>query len=154
MVTADKKVLFVDVRSRVEVQYFGIAESVDFNIPYYFVDQWHWNKLNERFSRIENKDFEKSLQRRLLQKGLTKADPIIFICKSGARSKRAAKAIYAKGYKNVYIIPTGFDGGKAKLGPKKGHRVVEGWKFDGMPWSYDLNPKQFFFPEDYEKVMR
>lgn len=154
MVTSNNNVLFVDVRSRVEIQYFGIADGVDANIPLYYVDQWHWNKLNERFSRTNNKDFVKSLERRLAEKKLTKADPIIFICKSGARSKRAAKAIYKEGFKNVYIIPTGFDGGKAKSGPKKGQRVIEGWKFDGLPWSYDLDPKKFFFPEEYNKVMR
>jgi hypothetical protein len=33
---------------------------------------------------------------------------------------------------------SGFEGDKAKDGPQKGMRVVNGWKNDGLPWTYKL----------------
>ena len=148
------KLLFVDVRTRVELQYFGIADGVDANIPYYYLDQWHWYKKYSRFERVDNKQFVSMLDRRLKQKGLTRDDRIVFICKSGARSKRAAKALFKQGFKNVYIITTGFDGNKVKKGSKKGQRVIDGWKNDGLPWSYKLNANKIFFPEELAKALQ
>lgn len=149
MVSQEKdKLLFVDVRTRVELQYFGIADGVDANIPYYYVDQWNWTTKHSRFERIDNKKFISTLDRRLEEKGLSRADKIVFICKSGSRSKLAAKWLYKKGFKNIYIIPTGFDGNKVKEGPKKGQRIIDGWKNDGLPWTYKLKAEQIFLPEE------
>ncbi len=155
LVTKEKdSVLFVDVRSRVELQYFGIADGVDANIPYYYVDQWHWYPKYSRFERIDNKEFVSMLDRRLEQKGLSRADKIVFICKSGARSKRAAKWLYKKGFKNIHIIPTGFDGNKVKEGPKKGQRIIDGWKNDGLPWGYKLDANKIFLPEELAEASK
>lgn len=149
MVSQEKdKLLFVDVRTRVELQYFGIADGVDANIPYYYVDQWNWYPKYNRFERIDNKKFISTLDRRLQEKGLSRADKIVFICKSGSRSKLAAKWLYKKGFKNIYIIPTGFDGKKVKEGPKKGQRIIDGWKNDGLPWTYKLKAEQIFLPDE------
>ena len=155
MVTNEQdKVLFVDVRSRVELQYFGVAKGIDANIPYYYVDQWHWYKKYSRFERIENNEFVSMLDRRLKDKGLSRNDRIVFICKSGARSKRAAKALFKQGFKNVYIITTGFDGNKVKTGAKKGQRVIDGWKNDGLPWRYKLDANKVFSPEELEEALK
>ena len=46
------------------------------------------------------------------------------------------------GYKNVYNIIDGFEGGKSK---KTKHRTVNGWKNAGNPWGYKLMKKQAYF---------
>jgi rhodanese-related sulfurtransferase len=43
------------------------------------------------------------------------------------------------GFKNVYSVVDGFEGDKAKDGPQKGERVVNGWKNKGQPWGYKLD---------------
>lgn len=60
------------------------------------------------------------------------------MCRSGSRSAKAANLLDQMGYKNVYTILDGFEGDKAKSGPNKGHRVVNGWKNSPLPWSYKL----------------
>ena len=47
-----------------------------------------------------------------------------------------------RGYRNVYTMVDGFEGRKAKSGPLKGARVVNGWKNSGLPWSYQFKAEQ------------
>jgi rhodanese-related sulfurtransferase len=57
--------------------------------------------------------------------------PLLFICRSGARSHQAALAAEAAGFKNCYNVLEGFEGDK----DNKGHRGrVGGWKAAGLPW--------------------
>lgn len=51
--------------------------------------------------------------------------PLLFLCKSGARSRAAAMAATAAGYKHCYSVAEGFEG----MGPGTG------WKGKGLPWS-------------------
>jgi len=51
--------------------------------------------------------------------------PLLFICKSGARSRAAAMAMTAAGYSRCYNVAEGFEGG----------RPGAGWKTKGLPWS-------------------
>jgi rhodanese-related sulfurtransferase len=59
------------------------------------------------------------------------ATPLLFLCRSGARSAAAAKAMSAAGYSTCLNIADGFEGpldAQAKRG-KAG-----GWKAAGLPW--------------------
>ena len=63
-----------------------------------------------------------------------KAAPVLFLCRSGARSKAAAIAMTAAGYSRCYNIAGGFEGDK----DGSGHRnAVGGWRFAGLPWVQD-----------------
>ena len=56
---------------------------------------------------------------------------ILFLCRSGQRSKSAAIAMTQAGYKLCYNIAEGFEGDKDSAQ----HRAtVGGWKFAGLPW--------------------
>jgi len=57
---------------------------------------------------------------------------LINMCRSGKRSVAASEALEDAGYTNVYNMVTGFEGGKDAAG----YRTVNGWKMDGMPYSY------------------
>ncbi|MFO1060196.1 MAG: rhodanese-like domain-containing protein [Dongiaceae bacterium] len=57
--------------------------------------------------------------------------PILFLCRSGARSKAAAIALTGRGYSRCYNIANGFEGGLDADG-HRGQRA--GWKADGLPW--------------------
>lgn len=57
--------------------------------------------------------------------------PLIFVCRSGARSTAAAKAVAAAGIGPTYNLAGGFEGDR----DSSGHRgSVNGWKAAGLPW--------------------
>ncbi len=55
---------------------------------------------------------------------------VAFLCRSGVRSKAAAIAATAAGYRRAYNITDGFEGQLDAAG----HRGVGGWKSAGLPW--------------------
>ncbi len=60
-----------------------------------------------------------------------KSTPLVFLCRSGVRSKAAATAMTAAGYTRAYNIADGFEGGPD--GEKHRGRI-SGWKASGLPW--------------------
>ncbi len=57
--------------------------------------------------------------------------PVLFLCRSGVRSKAAAIALTAAGYGPCYNVAQGFEGDK----DGDGHRGrLGGWKNAGLPW--------------------
>ena len=60
-----------------------------------------------------------------------KDQPVMFLCRSGARSHAAAEAATRAGWKEAYNILEGFEGDK----DASGHRgTVGGWRKAGLPW--------------------
>jgi len=76
---------------------------------------------------IVNTQFVKDVERLL-----NKDAAIITMCRSGVRSVRAARALGAAGFTNVYNMLTGFEGGT----DNSGYRTKNGWKVDGLPYNY------------------
>jgi len=133
------KTLFVDIRSRAEVNFLGSPTIIDANVPYMELNEWYaWNDKKNDFKLDVNSDFQNVLAKRLREKGLKKDDTIILICRSGTRSAKAADLLAGLGYKKVYSVAEGFEGDKAKSGETKGQRTVNGWKNSPLPWSYKL----------------
>ena len=141
-----KKTLFVDVRTRSEINFLGMPTTVDANIPYMTPDAWDtWNAKKKNFKLAPNSDFLTAIADRLAEKKLTKNDTIVLICRSGSRSSKAANLLAKAGYKKVFTIIDGFEGDKAKQGKQKGQRVVNGWKNSDQPWSYKLDKNKMYF---------
>lgn len=149
MKTADPEgVLFLDVSTRAEIHYLGMATSIDVNIPYRFEStEWKMKKdgVYGTFKKPKNPDYVPAVERVLEARGLTRESPIIIMCASGTRSPFAADLLHEAGFKQVYTQIEGFVGSKAKEGPDKGKRVVNGWKNADLPWSYDLLPEKMYF---------
>jgi rhodanese-related sulfurtransferase len=60
-----------------------------------------------------------------------KDQPVMFLCRSGARSHAAAEAAMKAGWKETYNILEGFEGDK----DAQEHRnTVGGWRKAGLPW--------------------
>lgn len=138
------KVLFLDVRTRAEAQFLGMADGVDALVPYVEFQEFMTDWDNTRgFYKLEPfSDFAPEVERRVKQKGLTKDDPIVIICRSGERSARAADLLQSLGYPRVYTVIHGFEGDLSE----KGRRNVNGWKNSGLPWSYELDKNKMYFP--------
>ena len=104
----------VDVRTDAELQYVGSipgSETVE------------WNNYPEG---ARNPEFLEQLA-----DAVEKDEPVMFICRSGARSHHAAVAATQAGWREAYNVLEGFEGDK----DADGHRnTVGGWKFARLPW--------------------
>lgn len=142
----NKDTVFIDVRTRAEVGFLGMPTVADANIPYMLTADWsEWNDKKKTFQLAPNSGFLPAVEKLLAKKGLDKESNIVVMCRSGSRSAKAAKLLDEAGYKNVYSITDGYEGGKAKSGPNKGQRVVNGWKNAELPWSYKLDKEKMYW---------
>lgn len=66
-----------------------------------------------------------------LQAGVDSTKPVLFLCRSGARSHHAAQLATENGYTAAYNILEGFEGDKNSQGQR---RNVNGWVVAGLPW--------------------
>ena len=106
----------VDVRTRAEWQYVG-------RVPDSVLVEWVTYPNGER-----NPEFLEQLEAQV-----AKTDaPVMFLCRSGARSHHAAALAAVSGYPNSYNILEGFEGDKDGLGHRSS---VGGWRFAGLPWT-------------------
>lgn len=142
------KVLFLDIRTRAEAMFVGMASAADYLVPYTELQEImvDWDDKRSAYLQESNPDFAKGVADRLAAKGLTKTDAVILICRSGDRSANAANLLKLSGYTRVYSIAEGFEGDLAKDGAKAGQRAVNGWKNAGLPWSYKLDKAKMWFP--------
>jgi rhodanese-related sulfurtransferase len=104
----------IDVRTRAELDYVGrIPGSVEI--------EWQTYPGGR-----PNAEFLAQLQAQVDKEAL-----VMFVCRSGARSRAAATAAAAAGYTQAYNVLEGFQGDK----DASGHRdTVGGWRAAGLPW--------------------
>ena len=61
----------------------------------------------------------------------SKDAPVLFICRSGARSRSAAVALTREGFTRAYNVAGGFEG---DLDGERHRGNSNGWKAAGLPW--------------------
>lgn len=119
------KAQIVDVRTKPEWSFVGVP---DLSATGKDVVLAEW----QRYPAMEVvQDFVAQLERELVRRGVGKEDPVLFLCRSGARSLAAAQAMMAAGWRGVRNISGGFEG-PADADRHRGH--VDGWKAAGLPW--------------------
>ena len=105
----------VDVRTKPEVLYVG-------RVPGAATVEWQTYPGNR-----PNPEFIGELAA-----AAGKDEPVMFLCRSGARSHAAAEAAMRAGWKETYNILEGFEGDK----DAEQHRgTVGGWRKAGLPWT-------------------
>ncbi len=111
----------VDVRTMPEWQFAGTANLEEIQkepIPL----SWRFYPTME-----ENTDFVQQLSAKIQEP----TTPLLFICRTGARSLDAAIAMTGAGYQRCFNITDGFEGPKDDEG-RRG--TVAGWKASQLPW--------------------
>ena len=104
----------VDVRTKPELLFVG-------SIPGAVTIEWQTYPGNR-----PNPEFIGELA------AVTKRDePVMFICRSGARSHGAAEAAMRAGWRETYNVLEGFEGDKD---PEQHRSSVGGWRKSGLPW--------------------
>ncbi len=138
-----EKVLFLDVRTRAEAMYVGMADSVDALVPFVELQELmsDWDVQRNAYRLEPLQDFVPEVGRRLRDKGLAKDAVVVLICRSGDRSSRGANRLAEEGYTKVYSVVDGFEGDLSK----DGRRSVNGWKNAGLSWGYRLQRQKMYF---------
>ncbi|OYX04964.1 MAG: hypothetical protein B7Z05_07520 [Thiotrichales bacterium 32-46-8] len=139
--------LLIDARTPAEVQFVGYTDLMDANVPYITYDYSAWDDKAKEYKRVPNSAFLTQVEDALAKKGMAgkKDARIIIMCRSGDRSAKAVDLMVKSGYTNVWSQIDGFEGDKAKDGDKKGQRVVNGWKNEGLPWTYNMNKAKAYY---------
>ena len=116
-----KDAVLIDVRTRPEWNYVGLPDL---------------EKLAKKPALLEwqvfpsmqpNPEFVTTLSGALADKEA----PLLFLCRSGARSAAAAKAMTAAGYSTCLNVADGFEG---PLDAHARRGMAGGWKAAGLPW--------------------
>lgn len=116
----DQSVVLVDVRTKAERDWVGVVK---------IIEQQHravqWNLYPEG---KPNPAFAEELAASVPGKDTV----ILFLCRSGVRSRHAATRATELGYTQCYDILEGFEGNKDANGHRK---TIEGWCQAGLPWT-------------------
>lgn len=143
-ISEKEKVLFIDVRTRAELAFLGMATDVDANIPYMLVGDWdEWDDKKQNFKMYPNSNFLPYFEEYVNEHNFNKNSKIILICRSGNRSSAAANLLAKVNYTNVYSVVDGFEGDKSKA-DEKCTRNINGWKNMDLPWSYKLDEDKMY----------
>jgi len=114
----DPRARLVDVRTRAELDWVG--RPVVGDGQYAHVE---WTRYP---GGVPNAEFLAQLR------SAVEGDaPVLFLCRSAARSKLAAIESAKAGFTKAYDLLEGFEGDKDSQGHRK---TVSGWCFRGLPW--------------------
>jgi rhodanese-related sulfurtransferase len=126
MLQDDKSAVLVDVRTKAEWAYVGVPDLSGIDKETLFVE---WQEFPTMKVAA---DFGPRLIEILRTRGISATAPVLFLCRSGVRSRAAAIALTEAGREHCYNIAQGFEG---PLDDKRKRGALEGWKARGLPWS-------------------
>jgi rhodanese-related sulfurtransferase len=118
LLQGDPKVKLIDVRTNAERDWIG---RVTIPAAQHAAVEWStWP------GGVPNPVFAEQLEE------VAKRDEVLlFLCRSGVRSRHAARVATERGYKDAFDILEGFEGDKDADGHRK---TVGGWCKAGLPW--------------------
>ena len=126
MLESDKSAILVDVRTKAEWTFVGVPDLSGIGKETLFAE---WQEFPAMKVAA---DFAPHLVETLRARGVSAAAPVLFLCRSGARSRAAAIALTKAGQERCYNIAQGFEG---PLDDKQKRGSVDGWKANGLPWA-------------------
>ncbi len=126
MLATDPDATLIDVRTAAEWAYVGVPVLEDLGKSPIFVEWQSFPAGNL------TETFPSELVAALDQRGIGKDAPLLFLCRSGSRSRSAAIAMAAVGYANCFNVGPGFEG---PLDGDRHRNTVSGWRMSGLPWS-------------------
>ena len=122
MLAKNPKAVLVDVRTDAEFSYVGNPDLSGLGKQ----------ALRVYWKVFPTMDLNANFVAEVEKSGVAKDAPLLFLCRSGVRSRDAAIAMTAAGFKECYNVASGFEGDKDATG----HRgTVNGWKVAGLPWA-------------------
>ncbi len=126
MLENDDSAILVDVRTKAEWTYVGAPDLSSIDKQTIFIEWQEFPLMNVAV------DFAPHLMEILRARGVLASAPVLFLCRSGARSRAAAISMTKAGQGRCYNIAEGFEG---PLDDKRKRGAVDGWKARGLPWA-------------------
>lgn len=121
LLKSDADAVLVDVRTKAEFVFVGIPDLSGIDKEPLMVP---W----KTFPTMEqNPNFAQQIAMECKDKDA----PLLFLCRSGGRSREAAIAMTKAGFTRCYNIATGFEG---DADAQRHRNTVGGWRRDGLPW--------------------
>lgn len=118
--------VLIDVRTRAEWNYVGVPDLSSLGKALVLVE---WQGYPDG---RPNPGFVAELTQKLDELGAQRDNELLFICRSGARSRLAAEAMQRAGYTRCRNVAEGFEGPLDDAG----HRGSRGgWKARALPWA-------------------
>lgn len=118
--------VLIDVRTIAEWAYVGLPDLSAIGKRPVLVE---WQGFPD--DRL-NAAFVERLTEALAPIGADRNSELLFICRSGQRSLKAAQAMTAAGYACCRNVADGFEG---PLDPNRHRGQLSGWKAHGLPWA-------------------
>lgn len=118
LLQADPSAVLVDVRTHAELDWVGGPD-----VPERQSVHVEWSTYP---GGTQNPRFLEELKARVPQDA-----PVLFLCRSAARSKHAARVATEAGYRYAMDVLEGFEGPRDEQHHRK---TVEGWCVRGLPW--------------------
>jgi rhodanese-related sulfurtransferase len=122
---SDPKAQMIDVRTAAEWNFVGLPDLAALSRQVHCVE---WQSYP---SGVANPGFVAEARQALAASGAGPDTPVLLLCRSGARSKAAAIALTAAGFRACFNVAHGFEGDRDERGHRGG---VVGWKAAGLPW--------------------
>ena len=160
--SGESGVYLIDVRTPGEYQQIGHSKMA-YNIPFMYLSDelvekggmFRGKKLTKtRYQYYKNPEFLD-----YMKKHFKLEDTLLVMCRSGNRSVPASDFLAGNGFKKVYNVIDGFEGGKFKGDSSAEAALMKqssehygrrgftgGWKYYGLPWTYSMNPKLVYGP--------
>jgi len=115
----------VDVRTAPEWSFVGLPDLSSLSREVHRIE---WQRYPEM---TVNPDFTAAVGQAMARIGVTPEAPLIFLCRSGVRSRSAAMAMTQAGCAKAFNVAGGFEG---DLDPERHRGRTNGWKASGLPW--------------------
>ena len=113
--------MLIDVRTDAEWEFVGLPD----------LDELAKDPLLVSWQAFPDMQPNAKFVEELCRLGLDFEQPLLFVCRSGVRSRSAAQAMTDAGYRACYNVAEGFEGDKDEHS-RRG--AVNGWKVCGLPW--------------------
>src|ERR1700761_4131314 len=104
LLKAEPKAQLIDVRTAAEWTYVGLPDIADLGREVHTIE---WQTFP---SGAINPEFAAVTAGEMQRQGVSTDTPLLFLCRSGARSKSAAMTMARAGYTRAYNVAGGFEG--------------------------------------------
>ena len=126
LLEGDASAVLIDVRTEAEWNYVGMPDVKALDKTPLFLE---WQSYP---SMAVDPEFIPHLEARLQSAGVERGASLVFLCRSGVRSRHAATAMTAAGWGPCFNVADGFEG---PLDGSRRRGGAGGWKAAGLPWT-------------------
>ena len=125
LMVTEPQAQLVDVRTVAEWNFVGLPDLSELGRRVHCIE---WQTFPDM---AVNSTFASQTAGVVTKAGADTDTPVLFLCRSGARSRAAAIALTGAGFAKAYNVAGGFEG---DLDNARHRGQTNGWKAAGLPW--------------------